>query len=183
MGLKNIKANLLSSVFQELIRTPLLGIMPTFRFPSKRWTGVSGMSMGMFKYPDCSAHTVCSKQCTVSVGLLCSEQSTASIKKKNREYLSLSVLQLWSFWHGECKTIPISLNCRLVCRVSVIMAHLWDWYISTLFEKLYFGAWLVVWRACYSGRGIMMEAFRFTHMETHRIRLQFSSAFKDITCG
>uniref|UniRef100_A0A8C3EDS5 Uncharacterized protein n=1 Tax=Corvus moneduloides TaxID=1196302 RepID=A0A8C3EDS5_CORMO len=46
MGLRTIKANLLSSVFQELIRTPLLVIMPTFRFPSKRWTGGSGMSMG-----------------------------------------------------------------------------------------------------------------------------------------
>lgn len=48
MGLRTVKAYLLSSVFQELIRTPLLEFIPTFRFPDKKWVWVPCMGMGVF---------------------------------------------------------------------------------------------------------------------------------------
>lgn len=69
----------------------------------------------------------------------------------------------------------------------MVRAHLRDKYASTLLEKFYFGAWLVLWTACYSGwnhdGGTLMCTYLQKLSGVHRIRQQLASAFKNITCG
>lgn len=93
-GLRTVKAYLVSSVFQELIRTRLLEFILTFRFPDKK------VGMGcMHGYGYLSVIVV------HMLFVLSSFSATASTFKKVESILGLSMLQLWSFWHGERREV------------------------------------------------------------------------------
>lgn len=94
VGLRTVKAYLLSPIFQQSIRTPLLEFILAFRFPDKK------VGMGCMHWYRFLSLTV-----VHILFVLRSLSATASTSKKAESVLGLSVLQLWSFWHGEHREV------------------------------------------------------------------------------
>lgn len=95
MGLRTVRAYLLSSVFQELGRTALLEFILTFGFPDKK--------VGMGYMDGCGYLSM-----TVVHRLF--DLSSLSALKNLQSALGLDVLQLQSLWHGECRGAHLHLS-------------------------------------------------------------------------